>query len=131
MATGERSFEDESEDVIATTTGTRLFTLGRLEIVDGLVLVAVALAVAADARLEVHVAPASVALGGARRAAVGTAAPQVKHPARAALDYCFMQPIWRYYRRPYLRWHGLHPPPALGVCSWRAPLDHKAMGMIL
>jgi hypothetical protein len=130
LAGDEGSFEDESEDVIATTTGTGLFTLGRLEVVDGFVLVAVALAVPADARLEVHVTPAPAALGGAGRAAVGSTVPQVKHPARPALHHCSIRPIWHGYGRPYLRRHGLHP-PARGVCSWRAPLDHKAMGMIV
>ena len=120
-----RRFEDESEDVVATTTGTRLFTLGRLEVVDGFILVAVALAVPADARLEVHVAPALAPLGRTRAAAVGATVPHVKHPARAALHHCSVQPIWRYDCRPYLRRHGLHPPPALRAYSRRAPLDHK------
>jgi hypothetical protein len=75
MAGDECSFEHESEDVIATPTGTGLLTLGRLEVVDGLIRVAVALAVAADARLEVHLASAAAALGRACRAAVGTTVP--------------------------------------------------------
>jgi len=125
MAAEECSFEYEREDAIATATGTGLFTLGRLEVVDGFIVVAVALAVPADARLEVHAASAPVTLGCARGAAVSTTVPQVKHPARAALHHCSVQPMWRYDCRPYLRRHGLHPPPALRAYSRRAPLDHR------
>jgi hypothetical protein len=75
MAGDERGFEYESEDVIAAPTRTGLFTLGRLEVVDGLIRVAVALAVPADARLEVHLAPTAATLGRACRAAVGTTVP--------------------------------------------------------
>src|SRR5438067_8148335 len=84
MAGDERGFEHESEDVIATPTGTRLFALGRLEVVDGLIRVAVALAVPANTRLEVHVAPALAPLGCTGGAAVGATVPQVEHPARPA-----------------------------------------------